>query len=178
MATWRYQICLLMLRVFHLFTVLTWMKYFSSLERNFSGVEWFLKKHGSQKILAQPQHLGSICEGSQSLVFRWFCISEAQFFLKYQSWIAVSQSVEFTISYLHFCTSMWPFSILYVSHWTLNFLLCFSTELDVEDFDAFLEKVKARSLGNSPFACKFRLALRNLWKLYFAWFIQQQTNKF
>jgi len=27
-----------------------------------------------------------------------------------------------------------------------------STELDVEDFDAFLEKVKARSLGNSPFA--------------------------
>lgn len=27
-----------------------------------------------------------------------------------------------------------------------------STELDVEDFDAFLEKVKARSLGTSPFA--------------------------
>ncbi|XP_068736216.1 uncharacterized protein [Montipora capricornis] len=25
-------------------------------------------------------------------------------------------------------------------------------ELDVEDFDAFLEKVKARSLGNSPFS--------------------------
>ena len=161
MATWRYQICLLMLGVFHLFTVLTWMKYFSSLERNFSGVEWFLKKHGSQ-----------------SLIFRWFCISEAQFFLKYQSRIAVSQSVEFTIPYLHFCTSMWPCNILCVSHWTLNFLLCFSTELDVEDFDAFLEKVKARSLGNSPFACKFRLALRNLWKLYFAWFIQHQTNKF
>ena len=32
--------------------------------------------------------------------------------------------------------------------------ICFSTELDVEDFDAFLEKVKARSLGTSPFACK------------------------
>ena len=64
--------------------------------------------------------------------------------------------------YLHFCTSMWPCNILYVSHWILTFLLCFSTELDVEDFDAFLEKVKARSLGNSPFACKFRPALRNL----------------
>ena len=33
-------------------------------------------------------------------------------------------------------------------------LLSFSAELDVEDFDAFLEKVKARSLGNSPFSCK------------------------
>lgn len=79
----------------------------------------------------------------------------------YQSRIAVSRNLEFTIPYLHFCTSMWPCNILCVSHWTLNFLLCFSTELDVEDFDAFLEKVKARSLGNSPFACKFRLASKN-----------------
>ena len=31
-----------------------------------------------------------------------------------------------------------------------------SNDLDVEDFDAFLEKVKARSLGgSSPFTCKF-----------------------
>ena len=59
-------------------------------------------------------------------------------------------------------TSMWPCNKYPLCHLTLNFVLCFSTELDVEDFDAFLEKVKARSLGNSPFACKFRLALRNL----------------
>ena len=113
MATWRYQISFLML-----FTVLTWIKYFSSLfERNFSGVEWFLKKCGSRKILAQPQHLGSDCDGSWSLIFRWFCASEAQF----QSRIAVSQSLEFTIPYFYFCTTMWPCNILYVSHWTLNF---------------------------------------------------------
>ena len=57
-------------------------------------------------------------------------------------------------------TSMWPCNKYPLCHLTLNFVLCFSTELDVEDFDAFLEKVKARSLGNSPFACKFRLALK------------------
>ncbi|XP_020627652.1 uncharacterized protein LOC110064889 [Orbicella faveolata] len=34
---------------------------------------------------------------------------------------------------------------------TFLFLFFFSTELDVEDFDAFLERVKARSLGSSPF---------------------------
>ena len=34
------------------------------------------------------------------------------------------------------------------------FSCLFSTELDVEDFDAFLERVKARSLGSSPFVCK------------------------
>ena len=55
---------------------------------------------------------------------------------------------------------MWPCNKYPLCHLTLNFVLCFSTELDVEDFDAFLEKVKARSLGNSPFACKFRLALK------------------
>ena len=41
-------------------------------------------------------------------------------------------------------------------------VLCsfFSTELDVEDFDAFLEKVKARSLGGtSPFTCKSSLTV-------------------
>ena len=38
---------------------------------------------------------------------------------------------------------------------TEMFFFClFSTELDVEDFDAFLERVKARSLGSSPFVCK------------------------
>ena len=38
---------------------------------------------------------------------------------------------------------------------TEMFFSClFSTELDVEDFDAFLERVKARSLGSSPFVCK------------------------
>ena len=57
-------------------------------------------------------------------------------------------------------TSMWPCNKYPLWNLTLNFVLCFSTELDVEDFDAFLEKVKARSLGNSPFACKFRLALK------------------
>ena len=40
-----------------------------------------------------------------------------------------------------------------------SFLVCvfhLSNDLDVEDFDAFLEKVKARSLGgSSPFTCKF-----------------------
>ena len=35
-----------------------------------------------------------------------------------------------------------------------DFFRLFSTELDVEDFDAFLERVKARSLGSSPFVCK------------------------
>ena len=61
------------------------MKHFSSLERNFSSVEWLLKKCGSRKNL-------NISEAFVMFV-RWFCISEAQFSHEYQSRIAVSQTV-------------------------------------------------------------------------------------
>jgi len=35
----------------------------------FRGIEWYLKKRGSQKILAQSRNLGSVFDGSRSLKF-------------------------------------------------------------------------------------------------------------
>ena len=124
-------------------------------------------------VLEKPQHLGSICDVCEvilhlrSSIFSWVSVSNC------------SLTNSLTILFLSFCTSMWPCNKYPLCHLTLNFVLCFSTELDVEDFDAFLEKVKARSLGNSPFACKFRLKLRNLWVNCFLHgsYNIRQTNK-
>ena len=47
----------------------------SGLENNqvyINGIEWYLEKHGSQKILAPSQNLRSVFDGSQSLIFKWF----------------------------------------------------------------------------------------------------------
>ena len=36
------------------------------------GIEWYLEKRGSRKILARSWNLGSVFDGSRSLVFEWF----------------------------------------------------------------------------------------------------------
>ena len=69
------------------------------------GIGWFFEKCGSRKTLAWSQNLGSVCDSSQSLLFRWFCLSESQFFLSFglEFWnpgLAVSCSLEFTILYV------------------------------------------------------------------------------